>query len=157
MYTGVAMEETGSGTELNDEIIAHMMQPKNYGKLDDPQGVGIGLDPRSGEYVMMYVGLEGSELARIAFATNGCQDTVVLGSVFTEMVKGASLCDATTMAAGLKKEVAHAPAKQQACSELVLSAFDGALLNRAHRSEGQDEEFYTIEITGSCATEGETA
>ncbi len=151
------MEETVNGTELNEEIIAHMMQPKNYGKLDDPQGVGIGIDPRSGEYVIMYLTLEGSDLSQIAFATNGCQDTVVLGSVFTEMVKGASLCDATASAADLKKKVAQAPAKQQACSELVLSAFDGALLNRAHRMGGEDEEFHTIEIGSSCATDGAKA
>ena len=151
------MEQTESGLALTDEIIEHMMHPKNYGKLDDPGGVGVGLDERSGEYVMVYIAVYGDELSHITYATNGCQDTVILGSVFTEMVKGASLDDARAMAADLGNKIAGAPAKQQACADLVLRAFDAALVNRANRDAGSGEEFHTLRIAGSCATEEEPA
>ena len=83
------MEQTEGGMELTEEIIEHMMHPKNYGKLETPDGVGVGYDEKSGEYVMMYLAVDGSNIAEIAYATNGCQDTVILGSVFTELVNNA--------------------------------------------------------------------
>ena len=144
------MAQTETGMELTDEIIEHMMHPKNYGKLDSPSGVGVGYDEQSGEYVMMYLATEGEHVDNIAYATNGCQDTVILGSVFTEMVKGTTIDDARETAAMLEGKLAAAPAKQQACSELVLSAFAAALVNRGHRNEGSDQEFHKIKIGRTC-------
>jgi nitrogen fixation NifU-like protein len=150
------MQDPQNTTELTDEIIEHMMHPKNYGKLENPDGVGIGYDEESGEYVMLYLATDGTDVSDIAFATNGCQDTVILGSVFTEMIKGTRLGEAETIAAKLASQIAAAPAKQQACSELVLSAFAAANLNREHRSKGSGEEFHKIDIAHSCDTDGET-
>ena len=144
------MEQTANGMELSDELIEHMMHPKNYGKLDNPSGVGVGYDETTGEYVIMYLGTDGDELVRIAFATNGCQDTVILGSVFTEMVKEASINEARKIATAMEKKVAAAPAKQQACSELVLTAFVAALVNREHRIEGGEQEMHKIKISATC-------
>jgi nitrogen fixation NifU-like protein len=138
--------------ELTDEIIEHMMNPKNYGKLENPGGVGVGYDERSGEYVILYLASQGDTISDIAFATNGCQDTVVLGSVFTEMVKGAALEEAKQITASMEEKVAEAPAKQQACSELVLAAFRAALENLAHRSTGGEQELHKIRIASSCET-----
>ena len=146
------MEQTENEIALTEEIIEHMMHPKNYGKLDNPSGVGIGYDEQSGEYVMMYLAAEGDEIAGIAYATNGCQDTVILGSVFTEMVKGTAIDDARVTATMLEDKLDAAPAKQQACSELVLTAFAAALLNREHRNEGSDQEFHKIKIGRTCDT-----
>jgi len=150
------MEQTESGMELTEEIIEHMMHPKNYGKLETPDGVGVGYDEKSGEYVMMYLATDGDKIAQIAYATNGCQDTVILGSVFTEMIKGTMLEEARATAGMLEEKLATAPEKQQACSELVLAAFAAAVLNREHRSAGSDQEFHKIRIGRTCDT-GEAA
>ncbi len=149
------MEQTEGGIELTQEIIEHMMNPKNYGKLDNPSGVGIGYDEHSGEYVILYLATDGDDIVDISFATNGCQDTVILGSVFTEMVKGVTVDEARKIANMMEAKVADAPAKQQACSELVLSAFIAALINREHRIEGGDQEMHKIKIDGTCDIEGE--
>jgi nitrogen fixation protein NifU and related proteins len=147
------MEQTESGMELTEEIIEHMMHPKNYGKLENPSGVGVGYDEESGEYVMIYLTAEGDDIAAITFATNGCQDTVILGSVFTEMVKGGPIDEARRAAAMLEEKIVEAPPKQQACSELVLTAFTAALVNREHRNEGSDQEFHKLRIAHTCDTD----
>ena len=143
--------------ELSDEILEHMMNPKNYGKLEEPGGVGIGYDERSGEYVILYLGGDTETVREITFATNGCQDTVVLGSVFTEMVKGAAMDEAKAITAAMEAKVAVASEKQRACSELVLTAFNAALQNLVHRAQGGEEELHKIPIASSCATEEERA
>jgi len=144
------MTNADSEHDLNREILEHMMKPKNYGKLETPEGVGVGFDEKSGEYVILYIATEADTVTEIAFATNGCQDTVVLGSVFTEMVKGASLTEAAEITDAMEAKVADAPAKQQACSALVLAAFRAAVSHRIARLEGSAEEMHQIQIAQSC-------
>ena len=45
--------------------------------------------------------------------------------------------------------------KQQACSRLVLRAFDAALINRDNHNNGVDEEMTTIDLVQSCEIEDE--
>ncbi|MDD5158610.1 MAG: iron-sulfur cluster assembly scaffold protein [Sulfuricurvum sp.] len=138
---------------LNQEIIEHLMHPRNYGPLKAPTGIGVGHSERSGEFVMFYIKTEGEILQEVGYATNGCQDTVVLGSMFTEMIKGESLEYAQKAAIKLRDKVSFGPAKQQACADMVLTAFEAALIHERNCIEGSTEELYAIEIDMECEVE----
>lgn len=138
---------------LNQEIIEHLMHPKNYGPLETPTGVGVGHSEKSGEFVILYLQCGGETIDAIGYATNGCQDIVVLGSMFTEMIKRQTLTYAATAAEKLREKVAMGPAKQQACAQMVLRAFEAAQIHQTHRREGSDEELYAVEIDLECETE----
>lgn len=139
---------------LNQEIIEHLMHPKNYGPLENPSGIGVGHSEESGEFVIFYLSCEGETIDGVGYATNGCHDTVVLGSMFTEMIKGETLAYAATAAEKLREKVAQGPLKQQACAQMVLTAFEAAQINRRHRHEGVEEELHAIEIDMKCEVEG---
>jgi len=126
------------------------MHPHNYGPLENPTGVGVGHSEESGEFVIFYIQSEGDILHSVSYATNGCHDTVVLGSMFTEMIKGQSYEYARSAALKLRDKVALGPIKQQACAQMVLTAFEAAGINEAHRSEGKEEELHAIEIGMEC-------
>ncbi len=138
---------------LNQEIIEHLMHPRNYGPLENPTGVGVGHSEQSGEFVILYLDCEGEIIRNIGYATNGCHDTVVLGSMFTEMVKGESLEYAAKAAEKLREKVAQGPLKQQSCAHMVLTAFDAAQIHQRHRREGSSEELHAIEIAMECEVE----
>ncbi len=138
---------------LNQEIIEHLMHPKNYGPLENPSGVGVGHSEQSGEFVIFYLDSKNDILENVGYATNGCHDTVVLGSMFTEMIKGESLEYAKSAAVKLRDKVALGPVKQQACAQMVLTAFEAAHINETHRFEGMDEELHAIEIGMECEVE----
>lgn len=129
------------------------MHPKNYGPLESPTGVGVGHSEKSGEFVILYLDCSDERIDRISYATNGCHDTVVLGSMFTEMVKGETTLYANQATEKLLDKVRQGPIKQQACAQLVLTAFDAALVHQTQRAQGSQEELYTIEIELEC--EGE--
>ena len=76
---------------MNPEVLKHIMYPQNYGKLEAPDGTGVAMDDKTGEFVIFTVKLGQESIEDIKFATNGCQDTVVVGSMFTEMTKGESV------------------------------------------------------------------
>lgn len=126
------------------------MHPCNYGPLENPTGVGVGHSEKSGEFVIFYLQTKNEILLNVGYATNGCHDTVVLGSMFTEMIKGQSLSYAESAGEKLRGKVALGPLKQQACAEMVLSAFDAANKHQSRRAEGIEEELFAIEIESEC-------
>lgn len=138
---------------LNQEIIEHLMHPKNYGPIENPTGVGVGHSEQSGEFVIFYLGTKDDLLENVGYATNGCHDTVVLGSMFTEMIKGESLEYAKSAAEKLREKVALGPVKQQACAQMVLTAFEAAQIHEQEKAAMSGEELYAIEIGMKCEVE----
>lgn len=129
------------------------MHPRNYGPLQTPTGVGVGHSEKTGEFVIFYIKTEETTLQDVGYATNGCQDTVVLGSMFTEMIKGQTIAYAQSAAQKLRDKVAMGPLKQQACANMVLTAFEAALIHEQHCKEGSTEELHSIEIGMECEVE----
>jgi nitrogen fixation NifU-like protein len=136
--------------EVSAEILDHMMHPRNYGKLDEAQGIGMGVDTKTGEFVIVYINIHNDKISTIQFGANACQDTVIAGSLFTEMVKGDKLVNAKRAAKLMDEKLEGAPKKQQACSRLVLRAFDASLINRENNLQGNKEKMYTIDLVQSC-------
>ena len=147
------MEEIGK--ELNDAILEHMMNPKNYGKLETPNGVGIGYSDKTNEYVVIYLKVNNNVIEDIKFMAVGCTDTIVSGSIFTEMVKGSDISFGNRSAIQLMKNLERAPEAQRACAETVIKGYEAAIINLTHRANGSDEELYKLKIGASCETENE--
>ena len=137
--------------DVNAEVLEHMMNPKNYGEIKDASGVGIGLDKSTGEFAIIYLDVDEKEqLNDIKFGCQACQDTVIAGSLFTEMVKGESLDYAIEAAKRLEMKIKDAPPKQQACSGMVIRGFQAALLHRQSKQNGGTEDMATLELDISC-------
>jgi nitrogen fixation NifU-like protein len=129
------------------------MYPRNYGEMKEAQGVGMGVDIKTGEFAMVYIHIVDDVLNAINFGANACQDTVVAGSLFTEMVKGDTFMNAQKAAKLMDEKLEDAPKKQQACSRLVLRGFDAAVINREHRLNGEEEDMYKINVKETCDIE----
>ena len=136
--------------DVSAEILDHMMYPRNYGKLAEAQGIGMCVDQQTGEFVIVYINIYDNIINTIQFGANACQDTVVAGSLFTEMVKGDSLKNAIRAAQIMDEKLEDAPKKQQACSRLVLRAFDASLINRQNHENNIHEEMTTINLEETC-------
>jgi len=144
------LAQTGQVAKITDEILDHMLNPKNYGVMKASDGIGMGADKKTGEMAMVYIKVEDDILTNITFGCNACQDTVVAGSLFTEMVKGDTLENSIKAMILMEEKLDMAPKKQQACSKMVLEAFRGALRNRESHLRGIDEEMCVIDLKDSC-------
>lgn len=136
--------------KIKAEVLEHMINPKNYGKLEDANGIGMGVDKKTGEFAMVYIKANDGVINDITFGCNACQDTVVAGSLFTQMVKGDTLANAVKASLVMDEKLNAAPKRQQACSRMILKAFDAALENKVNRDSGKDEEMFTIDMKESC-------
>lgn len=135
---------------LNDETIEHIQEPKNYGKLDDANGVGVALDEKTKEYVIFYTKLDGDTVKAAKYATNGCQDTVVIGSMFTDMITDNNLEYANGAIKRMNDKLGKMSQQQQICADLVFSAFEASLKNFDNIQHGIKEELHLFKMKESC-------
>ncbi len=145
MFENVKMPEG-----MSPEALEHLMYPKNYGKLDDADGVGVALDEKTKEYVIFYTNLDGDIIKDVKFATNGCQDTVVIGSMFTEMILGNDTDYAQKAVQKMHDKLGKLSAQQQVCADIVFTAFVASLKNRENKEQDEDEELHVLKMKESC-------
>ena len=138
---------------MNPEVLKHLMDPQNYGKLDEPNGIGVAHDDKTGEFVIFYIKTDNASLSDVRFATNGCQDTVVVGSMFTEIIKGKSIEEGKKAIALLEQKIGIVTPQQRICAEMVFNAFIAALINEENLSRGEKEEMHVIKSEESCDIE----
>ena len=144
------LEQDPQIARVSAEVLEHMMNPKNYGKMENADGIGMGVDQKTGEFAMVYIKVDNEILSNITFGCNAWQDTVVAGSLFTEMVKGDRLENAISALKLMAEKILTAPKRQQACSNMVLTAFRAAIIHRDNKANGIDEEMFTIDMKESC-------
>lgn len=158
--------------ELQVEIAKHLMQPENYGKLDDANAVGFGIDHATKSYVVMYIKRDESNILDISFGAKGTQDTTTLGSIFTEMIKGISIKEANECYDMLKKQldesyaslpkprvdlskkegeqVERVSTEYQDSANMVLTAYIAAMRHYERKQEGVDENHFELSISKIC-------
>ncbi len=141
---------------INAETMEHLMNPKNYGKLDNANGVGVAVDEKTGEYVIFYTVLDGEDIKNVSYATNGCQDTVVIGSMFTDMIIGNDTRYAQGAIKRMHDKLGSLSAQQQVCADLVFSGYVASMLNFENISNGKDEEMHVLKMKDSCEAENKS-
>ncbi|MEN8147059.1 MAG: iron-sulfur cluster assembly scaffold protein [Campylobacterota bacterium] len=144
------MDEIELPEGMNPEVIKHIMYPQNYGKLESPDGTGVAMDDKTGEFVIFTVDLSKEGISDINYATNGCQDTVVVGSMFTEMVKGESVEYAKGAIAKIEEKLGVLSAQQKICADMVFNSFVASLINVSNLAQGKKEDMHVIKSEESC-------
>ncbi len=136
---------------LKDEYLDHMMNPRNYGVIKDENAKGIGINPNNNELVEIYLQVDKDKTIQdIKFQAIGCMSTIVTGSIFTDIIKGESLDEASDVAEEFLEKVKFAPEEERACSEMVAKSFLASVVNFSNREEGKDEKEYSLAISTDC-------
>lgn len=162
--------------KLDAEIGKHLMQPENYGKLEDADCTGIGIDNTTSSYVIMYLKLDETHILDVKFGSNSTQDVNTLGSLFTEMIKGDEIVGALKTTLGLEQDlqksyadipppkidtskpegeqVEHVSTEYQDSANMVLTAFRAAMRHLERKKGGVEEEKFEMNIVKSCPYSG---
>ena len=142
---------------MSAETLEHLVSPKNYGKLEEPSCIGVAVDEKTGEYVIFYTLLDQDTIANARYATNGCQDTVVIGSMFSEMIIGNDIEYAKTAIQKMHEKLGLMTAQQQVCADIVFSAFSASMMNYENLLDGKEEEMHVLKMKESCEGEEKNA
>ena len=85
-----------------DVILDHYRSPRNKGQLSDPTIVSEGVNPLCGDEINLQIHLAGDKVEDIKFHGRGCSISQSSSSMMTELLKGKSLEQATSLAAAFK-------------------------------------------------------
>jgi len=116
----------------NEKVIDHFTNPRNYGEISDPSGVGKLGNPTCGDLIQLQIKVgvrDGKEIIEdIKFKTFGCAAAIATSSVITGMVIGMTIEEAKTLTrADVSKELGGLPPIKEHCSSLSADALQKAI------------------------------
>ena len=135
---------------MDEILIEHMMNPKNYGKMEDSNAQGIGKNPSNGEKVIVYLRIENGAIEDITFQAIGCMTTIIAGSIITSEAKGLALERAYDLVATTLGLLDNVPPQEAACSEMVALALQAALDTYKQRELDSSFPMISYHISQNC-------
>jgi nitrogen fixation NifU-like protein len=144
---------------VDAQLIEHMMEPKNYGSMQDADSEGIGKNPDNGEKVVIYLKVDETEgesrVEEIRFQAIGCTTTVVAGSMLTEEAKGLPFSEIDRLVTLTLELLEKVPPEEAACTEMVAISMRAAMETYNKRKEDPDYPAITHQIENSCVIKEE--
>jgi NifU-like protein involved in Fe-S cluster formation len=119
-------------SQYNEIVLEHFKNPRNTGRIDDPDGKATEGSPACGDMVSLYLKVdpETKVITDIKFESYGCASNIATGSIITELAKGKTIDEAKKITwqeasealGGLPKIKAH-------CSVLAVEVLRSAIQN----------------------------
>ncbi|RLF41687.1 MAG: Fe-S cluster assembly scaffold protein NifU, partial [Thermoplasmata archaeon] len=110
------------------KVMEHFLNPRNMGKIDDPDGVGVAGNPVCGDTMTIYIKVKNNRIVDIKFQTFGCAAAIATSSMITELAKGKTIEEAEKIT---RDDVADAleglPPIKMHCSNLAADALKAAI------------------------------
>ncbi|MCK5849195.1 MAG: Fe-S cluster assembly scaffold protein NifU [Caldisericia bacterium] len=107
----------------NKKVKDHFMNPRNVGKIKNPDGTGEIGNPKCGDVMHIEIKVEKGIIADVKFQTFGCAAAIASSSMVTEIVKGMTIEEAEKVT---NQAVADAleglPPEKMHCSNLAADA-----------------------------------
>ncbi len=123
----------------SQKVLDHFRNPRNVGRMDNPDGVGKVGNPVCGDVMVMYLKIKNDIIEDAMFETFGCGAAIATSSIATELIKGKPIHEAQNIT---NKAVVEAldglpPAKMH-CSVLAEEAVKSAIEDyEKKRNEGE--------------------
>jgi len=75
-------------------VLEHFKNPRNYGRIEDADGIGKVGNPICGDVMYIYIKVKDNRIVDIKFETFGCVAAIATSSMVTELVKGKTIEEA---------------------------------------------------------------
>ena len=123
----------------SEKVVDHYENPRNVGSFDksDPSiGTGMVGAPACGDVMKLQIKVEDGIITDARFKTYGCGSAIASSSLITELVKGMSLDQASSIKnSDIAEELALPPVKIH-CSILAEDAIKAAVNDYRNRHSG---------------------
>lgn len=112
----------------SEKVIELFMNPKNAGRIDNPDGIGQVGNPQCGDIMKIYIKVKDDRIEDISFETFGCASAIASSSMVTEMVKGKTLDEALKVSnKDVMEELGGLPPQKIHCSLLAEEGIKAAI------------------------------
>jgi len=112
----------------SDKLMDHFLDPRNAGEIPDADGIGTVGDPECGDFMKVWIKVDGNLIVDVKFKCKGCPAAIAVGSMVTELAVGKDLDEAMELT---DDDIADAlgglPEPKQHCSNLGAAALHEAI------------------------------
>lgn len=112
------------------------MNPRNKGRLENPDAVGKVGNPVCGDVMYIYIKVKDGKIEKIGWETMGCAAAIATSSMISELAKGRTLEEAYKIS---KKDIAQSleglPPIKMHCSNLAAEGLHKAIDNYRRREK----------------------
>ncbi len=120
----------------SEKVMEHFRNPRNVGRLEDPDAKAIEGSPACGDMVAVYLQVDEEKhtIDDIKFESYGCASNIATGSIITEMAKGKTLEEAKKITwKQASEELGGLPPIKTHCSVLAVDGLRAAIQNYEER------------------------
>jgi nitrogen fixation NifU-like protein len=114
----------------NDKVLEHFRNPRNVGRIEEPDGKSTEGSPACGDMVAVYIKVNDDTkvLEDVKFESYGCASNIATGSIITEMAKGKTLSEAKKLTwQQASEELGGLPPIKAHCSVLAVEGLRSAI------------------------------
>ena len=109
-----------SNLDYTERVLDYFRNPRNMGKMENPDGIGKVGNPVCGDVMWIYIRVENNVIVDCKFETFGCVAAIATSSVLTELAKGKTLDSALKITnKDVAEELGGLPAIKMHCSLLA--------------------------------------
>jgi nitrogen fixation NifU-like protein len=114
----------------NETLMDHFMHPRNVGEIEHPDAMAEVGDPTCGDFIRVYLMVEGEKISVFKFLTQGCPGAISTSSIATELAIGKTLKEALKLTDNDVIDAAGGiPARKAHCSLLAIRGLHQAIQN----------------------------
>lgn len=142
----------------DEQLMKHMMNPQNYGEIENSDATGMGKNPLNGEKVAIYLKVKEADdpiIEEIKFQAIGCSTTIVAGSIITSEAKGVTFSRAEELISITLGMLDNVPPEDAACSEMVALALQASIDTYRARENDSDFPMISYKISTDCTPKEE--
>ncbi|GAB6280740.1 MAG: Fe-S cluster assembly scaffold protein NifU [Thermovirga sp.] len=123
-----------------EKVMELFMNPKNAGKMENPDGVGEVGNPRCGDIMKIYLRIRDDRIEDVSFETFGCASAIASSSMVTEMVKGLTIDEALAISnKDVVKALGGLPPQKIHCSLLAEEGIQAAIEDYRSKQKAKAE------------------
>ncbi|WP_292464148.1 iron-sulfur cluster assembly scaffold protein [Methanolobus sp.] len=114
----------------SEKVLEHFKNPRNVGKMENPDGKGLEGSPACGDMVAVYlqVNPETKVIDDVKFESYGCASNIATASIITELAKGKTVEEAKKITwKEATEELGGLPPVKAHCSVLAVEGLRSAI------------------------------
>ena len=116
--------------EYTEKVMDHYRNPRNVGKIDNADAVGLAGSLACGDQLKIYLKIENGIVTDAKFQTFGCGSAVASSSILTEMIIGKSVDEVRKITnKDIADQLGGLPPEKMHCSVMGYEALEDALKN----------------------------
>jgi len=120
----------------SDIVMEHFQNPRNVGRIEDPDGKALEGSPACGDMVAVYIKVddETHRIDDVKFESYGCASNIATGSIITELAKGKTIEEARDITwQEASDALGGLPPIKTHCSVLAVDGLQAAIQNYEER------------------------